>query len=63
MTDYEILRAERFGGREHFEVCCCTACSQLIDWDDFSVVTDGLGRAFCDRDCCERYYHNWHLAS
>ena len=57
LTDYEILRAERFGSRPHEETeACCPQCKSLIDLEYGEYFSDMDGQFFCSREHYCKYY-------
>lgn len=58
LTDYEILRTERFGSRECDErdLKICEVCKTKIDWTDDIPCRDGEMRIFCSAECFFEYY-------
>ena len=57
LTDYEILRAERFGSRQSETAAVrCPYCERLLDTEYEDVFYDGEGQVFCDRRHYNKYY-------
>lgn len=50
LTDYGILRAERFGSRPHEETeAICPQCKSIIDLEYGNYFSDMDGQFFCSR--------------
>lgn len=58
ITDYEILRTEKFGSRERFEkskyICC--GCGAEIDTGEDEICEDERKQKFCSEKCFLGYY-------
>lgn len=58
MTDYNILKTERFGSRESApdKIITCQSCGQSYPESYGECYTDSCGNRFCSEECAKEYY-------